>query len=456
MLRAPRTAAAGRFPGTCRLKGFQMKVHFTTFGCKVNICDTASLSELMRSLGWETAETASEADVEIVNSCTVTANASRKVRTALRAAKKANPGVITVLCGCYPQAYPDEASAIPEADVVTGNTALSDIPSLIDERIAAGTSVRAVKPHQRGERYSLLPEGRDEEHTRAFIKIEDGCSRRCRYCVIPYARGKRRSMPLEEISARCRSAVGSGFREIVLTGINLSLAGRDLGFDLADAVEAAGNSGADRIRLGSIEPDILTDGELTRISKVKGVCPHFHMSLQSGCAKTLRAMGRLYTPEDYIKKAEFIRSIFENPVFTTDVIVGFPGETEQDFMESVSFVSEFGFLKVHVFPYSRRPGTPADSMSGQVSRAEKERRVHILSDAADKVRAEKLSSFTGTVETVLTERLRDGMWHGYTSRYAPAAVPDSPGIGRNMLVSSMVEKLEDGVLVMSGGIVSSD
>ncbi|MBR2671394.1 MAG: tRNA (N(6)-L-threonylcarbamoyladenosine(37)-C(2))-methylthiotransferase MtaB [Oscillospiraceae bacterium] len=425
-----------------------MKVHYTTYGCKVNYCDTEAIAALMKDLGFERTDDLAGADIEILNSCTVTENANKRVRAALRQAKRANPEIITVLCGCYSQVYHKEASAIEQADIVTGNASREDIPKLISDYLEKDSKVFSHLPHVKGETFELLPQGKETDHTRAFLKVEDGCNRFCRYCIIPYARGPIRSINLAEIVARSRMLRESGYKEIVLTGINLAMTGTDRGYTIADAVKAVSDSGVDRIRVSSLEPDLITEPVMAELSGIRGFCPQFHMSLQSGCDRTLRNMGRRYTSSEYSGIVDKVRSYFDDPTFTTDVIVGYPGESEEDFIDSLRFVEKLGFLKVHVFPYSQRPGTPAAVMDGQIPKNIKSLRVTTLSEACEVSRSAIISSYIGKEVSILTEQLKKGWWHGYTERYIPVRIKASENITQNMIITAKGSHVEGGVLVL--------
>ena len=339
-----------------------MRVSFYTLGCKVNQNETGALEHLLCQNGYTLAGPDEAADVYIVNSCTVTASGDRKSRQWLRRAKRQNPGAVTVLTGCYPQAFPEEAAAVVEADLVTGSanrrSLLADIQKVLD----SGERLVHITPHEKGEAFEELPMERFEGHTRAFIKVEDGCNRQCAYCVIPRARGRVRSRSVESVLEELRALSAAGYREVVLSGINLPSYGLDTGVSLVSLIEQAATvPGIRRIRLGSLEPDLLSDEDMARLAKVEALCPQFHLSLQSGCTATLRRMRRTYTAEQYADTVARLRAAFgeDRVSFTTDVIVGFPGETEEEFCESMAFVQRIGFLKAHVFPYSRRAGTPA-------------------------------------------------------------------------------------------------
>ena len=408
-----------------------MRVSFYTLGCKVNQNETGALAQLFEQNGFTVVENGEAADVYVVNSCTVTNFGDQKSRKWLRRAKRENPGAVTVLTGCYPQAFPEEAAAIAEADVVTGSgnrrSILEDVMQVVNGERG---KVVDIRPHQKGEAFEELPMDRFADHTRAFVKIEDGCGRQCAYCVIPRARGPVRSRSEQSILEELRRLADAGYREVVLTAISLLSYGRDTGTCLADLVErAAGVEGIERIRLGSLDPDLLTDRDIARLAAVDKLCPQFHLSLQSGCSKTLRAMRRPYTAEQYAAVADKLRAAFGdgNVSLTTDVIVGFPGETEEDFVQSMAFVTEQKFLKVHVFPYSRREGTPAYDYPGQLPEHEKEARSRRMTDAVEAVRGRLAQAMAGQQAEVLLETpLSSTLFTGYTRQYLPVVV-NAPG-----------------------------
>lgn len=408
-----------------------MRVTFYTLGCKVNQNETGALAQLFEENGYTVVPNEEAADVYVVNSCTVTNFGDQKSRKWLRRAKREHPGAVTVLTGCYPQAFPEEAASIAEADVVTGSgnrrSILADV-----QKVLNGESDRVIdiRPHEKGERFEELPMDKFAEHTRAFVKVEDGCNRRCAYCVIPRARGPVRSRDEASILQELHRLVEAGYREIVLTAISLPSYGTDCGTSLVELVEkAAAVPGVERLRLGSLDPDMLHDEDILRMSQVEKLCPQFHLSLQSGCDKTLRAMRRPYTTAQFAEIADKLRHAFgeENVSFTTDVIVGFPGETEEDFQDSISFVTGQRFLKVHVFPYSRREGTAAYDFPDQIPEHEKEERSRRMTAAVEAVRAEEAARMKGRIAEVLLETpLSATMFTGYTRQYLPVLVT-APG-----------------------------
>ena len=407
-----------------------MRVCFYTLGCKVNLNETGALEQMFRSNGFTIVQEGEPADVFVVNSCTVTNFGDQKSRKWLRRAKRENPGAVTVLTGCYPQAFPEEAAQFLEADLVCGNgdrkAILDNVLKLLDghERIVA------ITPHQRGEQFEELPVERFETHTRAFIKVEDGCNRQCAYCVIPRARGPVRSRAESSILAELRQLAAAGYREVVLSAISLPSYGLDTGTNLVELVEKCAQvEGIERLRLGSLDPDMLTPEFITRLAAVDKLCPQFHLSLQSGCTATLRRMRRVYSAEQYAQVVDQIRATYgSRPVsFTTDCICGFPGETPEDFAESCDFLKKIGFLKVHVFPYSRRSGTPAYDFPDQVHEREKQARSREMNALAEQVRCEVLAAHEGTEDDVLLETPLSGtLFTGYTRLYIPVVV-SAPG-----------------------------
>ena len=408
-----------------------MRVTFYTLGCKVNQNETGALAQLFEENGYTVVSYEEGADVYIVNSCTVTNFGDQKSCKWLRRAKRENPGAVTVLTGCYPQAFPEEAAKITEADVVTGSgnrhAILADVQKVLD---GEQTRVVDIRPHEKGEQFEELPMDKFAEHTRAFVKVEDGCNRRCAYCVIPRARGPVRSRDEASVLEELRRLAEVGYKEVVLTAISLPSYGTDSGTSLVELIEKAAEvPGIERIRLGSLDPDMLHAEDIRRMAAVKKLCPQFHLSLQSGCDKTLRTMRRPYTTAQYADIAAQLRQAFgaENVSFTTDVIVGFPGETEEDFEASMDFVTGMQFLKVHVFPYSRREGTAAFDFPDQLPEHEKEARSHRMTAAVEEVRAAEVAAMQGRTASVLLETpLSNTLFTGYTKQYLPVLV-SAPG-----------------------------
>ncbi len=425
-----------------------MNIFLYTFGCKVNSFETAAMAELLAGRGHTILDTDAGADAVVVNSCTVTANGDKKVRQFLRRVKRNNPQVITVLTGCFPQAFPEQAAAYAEADLLMGTGNRAALPGLLEQFARDHTPRSEILPNaEKG--FELLRAETLEGHTRAFLKIEDGCERFCAYCIVPFARGPVRSMPAEQLTAQVALFAQNGYREVVLSGINLSCYGRDEGLTLADAVErAAAVEGIERIRLSSLEPDLISDETWRRLAAVEKLCPQFHLALQSGCDATLRRMNRHYTAAEYRAVADKIRALFDRPTFTTDVMVGFAGETEAEFAQSLRFVESFGFLKCHIFPYSVRSGTAGARMPGQVDKAVKDSRAAAMAEAAERSRAAVMASFVGARARVILERQHpDGGFDGYTDRYLPAIVYGEH-LAPRQLAEGRIERIADGRCVI--------
>ena len=401
-----------------------MRAAFFTLGCKVNQYETQALMGLFAREGYDIVSPEDTADVYILNSCTVTASSDKKTRQTLRRFKRRNPGALAVLAGCFPQAFPDAARALPEADVIAGSGNRSALPGMVREALATGKRVVSISPHSREEPFEAMQVDSFAEHTRAFVKIQDGCERYCSYCIIPYARGFVRSKAPADLLVELQELARAGYREAVLVGVNLSAYGKDFGLRLADAVELACSvEGLGRIRLGSIEPDLITDEDMARMAAQEKFCPQFHFALQSGCDATLRRMNRHYDTAFFRDLALRTREAFPGASLTTDIMVGFPGETREEFEESLAFMEEIAFAKAHVFAYSSRPGTWAASFPGQVDAAVKEARSREMIALTDKTRQAFLSSQAGTVQEVLFEtREGENLYTGYTKNYTPVTL----------------------------------
>lgn len=401
-----------------------MKAAFYTLGCKVNQYETQALSEALMREGFLIVPHSEDADVYIINSCTVTAESDKKTRQAVRRFKRLHPDSVVVLTGCMPQAYPQIASEIDAADIVAGNKNNIDIPKMIKEYLQSRNRSVDIIQHSTGDEFVPCSISSFDERTRAAIKIEDGCNRFCSYCIIPYARGRVRSKPLEEIKKEAASLAANGYTEIVLVGINLSSYGTDCSLSLADAVAAVCETpGIRRVRLGSLEPDHMTDEMINSLKVQPKLCPQFHISLQSGCTETLRRMNRHYTAEEYEKICQKLRESFEDCTITTDIMVGFAGETEEEFEASLAFAKKIGFEKVHVFPYSQRKGTRAAEFPNQLDRKTKEERAHKMIALTNEIRADFMKSQIGkTVEVLAETKDENGICTGYTANYTPVRI----------------------------------
>ena len=398
-----------------------MKAAFYTLGCKVNQAESEYMAELLQKAGFEIVNPNDEADYYIVNSCTVTATADQKTRQSVRRFKRKHPNSTVILTGCMPQAFPKDAEKLEQADIVLGNKNDNDILDLINKHAAQKNRIIRLSEHQNGEKFAPCSVRAFGGRVRAFVKIEDGCDRFCSYCIIPKSRGRVRSKPLEDLKQEVTDLAANGIKEVVLVGINLSAYGKGTDFNIADAVETcAGVDGISRIRLGSLEPDHITDSIISRLSTVHKFCPQFHISLQSGCNKTLKNMNRHYTAEEYEELCNKLRASFKDCSLTTDVMVGFHEETEQDFEESLAFVKRISFEKVHVFPYSERAGTAASKRGDSVSKQEKDRRTSVMIAETEKIRQNYLESQIGRKVRLLVEgRVNSEYLRGYTKNYLP-------------------------------------
>ena len=396
-----------------------LTVFFITFGCKVNCYETECIKKMFLENGFKVSENSSDADAVIINSCTVTSASDKKVRQTLRKIRNENPSALTVLTGCYPQAFRKEAESLTEADIVTGTKDRSALLNLVLEGIENRKRIVKVEPYDNHETLEKMSCLSFEKKTRAFVKIQDGCNQFCSYCIIPYSRGRIRSKPLEDVVNEVTELVASGHQEIVLVGINLAFYGAESGLGLTDAVEAVSRiNGVKRIRLGSLEPERIHEKDLVRLSNIPSFCPQFHLSLQSGSDKTLRDMNRKYTSAEYYELVVKIRRIFPDASVTTDVMVGFPGETDEDFEESLRFVKRTAFSKIHVFPYSVRSGTKAASMSGQIDGRIKTERAEKMTKLGDELEKQFLISQIGKTVPVLFEKENCTDFHrGYSPNY---------------------------------------
>ena len=422
-----------------------MKAGIATLGCKVNQYESQVMMDMLCANGFEPVNEGESADVFIINSCTVTGTSDKKVRQTVRRARREHPDAVILLTGCMPQAFPDECAAIEEADVIFGNTNRARLLDYIGEFLRTHQRIVDITPHGKtyGDESSVSG---IRERTRAYLKIEDGCNRFCTYCIIPYARGRVRSRSIEDIAAEARR-IGQRCREVVLVGINLSAYGSDIGTDLLAAVNAAASAdGIERVRLGSLEPDLTPDFLIDGLAAQPKFCPQFHLALQSGCDETLKRMNRHYDTAQFRHVCEKIRRTFPNPSVTTDIMVGFAGETDEEFAKSVDFVREIRFARAHVFAYSRRPGTRADSFPHQVAESVKHTRSQRMMQICDETAAAFLQTQVGRQVTVLAEReVSPGWFEGYTENYTPALIPGN-GLG-GKIISAMGREIRDGFLI---------
>ena len=379
------------------------KVALHNLGCKVNAYETEAMQELLEQHGYEIVPFKEGADVYIINTCTVTNMADRKSRQMLHRARKMNPGAVVVACGCYVQAKRDEIDDC--IDIVVGNNRKKDIIEILSEHEAMqeGVQKELVDINNINE-YEELRLSQTAEHTRAYIKVQDGCNQFCSYCIIPYARGRVRSRSHDSVIREVEELARNGYKEVVLTGIHLSSYGVDTGDDLLSLILSIHEiEGIRRIRLGSLEPRIITEEFAKTIAGLPKMCPHFHLSLQSGCDATLKRMNRHYTSEEDYEKCVLLRKYFDNPALTTDVIVGFPGETEEEFAQSKAFIDKVDFYETHVFKYSKRAGTRAAQMEEQVPESVKAVRSNELLELTRRKQASYEEALVGTTQEVLME-----------------------------------------------------
>ena len=399
------------------------KAALHNLGCKVNAYETEAMQEMLEKNGYEIVPFKEGADIYIINTCTVTNMADRKSRQMLHRAKKMNPNALVVATGCYVQAKENSGEVDECIDVIIGNNKKKDLIEILEQHIQ-----KAVIDINQTKEYEEMHLSKTAEHTRAYIKVQDGCNQFCTYCIIPFARGRVRSRAKEDVIREVTDLANNGYKEVVLTGIHLSSYGVDLeGEALLSLILAVNDvAGIERIRLGSLEPRIITEEFAKTIAGLSKMCPHFHLSLQSGCDETLRRMNRRYTSEEYYEKCQLLRKYFDNPALTTDIIVGFPGETEEEFEKSKAFVDKVDFYETHVFKYSKRQGTKAAVMENQVPEQIKTQRSNILLELDAKKREKYESNFVGKdVEVLMEESVQingETFQVGHTKEYVKIAL----------------------------------
>lgn len=408
------------------------KAALHNLGCKVNSYETEAMQEILENNGYEIVSFHDEADVYIINTCSVTNMADRKSRQMIHRARRQNPQAVIVAAGCYVQALTDAGEVDDNIDIVIGNNKKKDLAQILDAYFGTEEAARQTEviDINHTAEYEALHLTRTAEHTRAYLKVQDGCNQFCTYCIIPYARGRVRSRDKDDVVKEVRTLAANGYQEVVLTGIHLSSYGLDLkdkNVNLLSLIQAVHEvDGIERIRLGSLEPRIITEEFAGTISGLWKICPHFHLSLQSGCNETLQRMNRRYTAEEYYEKCVLLRKYFENPAITTDVIVGFPGETQEEFDKSMAFVDKADFYETHIFKYSKRRGTKAAAMEGQIPEQEKTRRSALLLDLNKKKQQQYEKKWLGkTVEVLFEETivLEERTYQvGHTKEYLKIAV----------------------------------
>ena len=402
-----------------------MKIAFYTLGCKVNQYETQALEQLVTQRGHSLVPFEEAADAYVINTCTVTAVSDKKSRQVIRRARKSAPDAVIAVCGCYPQTHPDDVEKLG-VDLISGTGDRTGFVDLLEREWRDRQPITALDDAFQRRSFESLPAGGLEGRTRAMLKMEDGCVNFCSYCIIPYARGRVRSLPLADCVRQARELEAAGYREIVLTGIEISSWGQDLEGkpELIEAIEAIcqGLSPDTRVRLGSLEPRTITPDFCRRAAALPNLCPHFHLSMQSGCDTVLARMNRKYDSNRYYESVKFLHEVYDRPAITTDLIVGFPGETEEEFQQTLDFIQKCAFSAMHIFPYSKRPGTPAAKLPGQVLNAVKEERAHRAAQIARTMQDAYLDSWVGETVPVLFEEERDGLWRGHTTRYCEVTV----------------------------------
>lgn len=405
------------------------KVALHNLGCKVNAYETEAMQEMLEHAGYEIVPFQEGADIYVINTCTVTNIADRKSRQMLHRARKMNPDAVVVAAGCYVQAQAEKQVIDPCIDIVLGNNKKQDLLTALQAYEEAHGDLREVIDINHTKEYENLHLTKQGEHTRAYIKVQDGCNQFCSYCIIPYARGRVRSRAKEDVVAEVTDLAKNGYQEVVLTGIHLSSYGIDFENEdnLLSLIRAVHEiEGIKRIRLGSPEPRIITEEFVQAIAALPKMCPHFHLSLQSGCNETLKRMNRRYTSEEFYEKCEILRKYFEKPALTTDVIVGFPQETEEEFETTYEFLKKICFYETHIFKYSKREGTKAAVMQGQIPEQIKAKRSARLIELGEKNRRAYEESFLGKTVEVLVEEKSDvngkEMWTGHTKEYMKIAL----------------------------------
>ena len=403
------------------------KAALQNLGCKVNAYETESMEQMLIEAGYEIVSFHDQADVYVINTCSVTNIADRKSRQMIHRAKKMNPDSIVIAAGCYVQTSTKQAEEDPDIDIILGNNQKGKLVQVLTAFLEDETKKEEMMSLVKETDYEDLWISDSVEHTRAFVKVQDGCNQFCSYCIIPYARGRVRSRKLEDVCEEILGLTQKGITEVVLTGIHLSSYGIEVGGNLLNLIEnVAKVEGVRRIRLGSLEPRIVDEDFAEKLSKIPQVCPHFHLSLQSGADSTLKRMNRSYTTSDYEKCCQILRKYFHNPALTTDVIVGFPQETQEEFRQTWDFIERIRFYEVHLFKYSKRQGTVAAKMEGQIEEKEKTNRSNQLSKVVNTLKREYMESWLGQELEVLMEemtRINDKDYYiGFTKEYVKVAI----------------------------------
>ena len=401
-----------------------MRIAIYTLGCKVNQYETQAMEQELVRRGHEIVPFDGAADAYIVNTCSVTAVSDKKSRQMIRRCRKLNEHAVVAACGCYVQTHSDEAAGL-ELDLIAGTGDRMAFLDLLEQAAREKEPLTLLDDALRRREFEVLPAGGMAERTRAMLKVEDGCVNFCTYCIIPYARGPVRSLPKAEAVAQTRRLREEGYRELVITGIEISGWGHDLknGETLIDLLEAVSDTAGEmRLRLGSLEPRTITEDFCRRAARLPNLCPHFHLSMQSGCDDTLRRMNRKYGTARFYESVSLLRQYFDRPAITTDLITGFPGETEEEFAQTLAFIERCGFAAMHIFPYSVRPGTKAAAMPDQCTAAVKEQRAARAAETAERMKQAYLRGCIGQTYPVLFEQEKNGLYVGHAPNYCQVGV----------------------------------
>ena len=428
------------------------KVALHNLGCKVNAYEIEAMQQMLEQAGYEIVPFAPGADIYIINTCTVTNIADRKSRQMLHKAKKMNPDAVVVAAGCYVQAKKDEAQIDEAIDIVLGNNKKQDLLAVLEQYDREKGQEKELIDLKEPVAYEELKLSSTGEHTRAYLKVQDGCNQFCSYCIIPYVRGRVRSRKRQEIVDEVKRLVKNGYQEFVLTGIHLSSYGVDCSDSLLQLILAVHEiEGVKRIRLGSLEPRIITEEFVKTISSLSKICPHFHLSLQSGCDETLKRMNRRYTAGEYLDGCALLRKYFDHPALTTDVIVGFPQESEEEFEKSRDMIERAGFYETHIFKYSRREGTRADRMEGQIPEQVKTARSHVLIELGKQQKQKFMEYYLGREVEILFEEQAQihgkTYWIGHTREYLKVAAETKESLENCIKIGKIGGFVEDGVFI---------
>ncbi|MBQ3559781.1 MAG: tRNA (N(6)-L-threonylcarbamoyladenosine(37)-C(2))-methylthiotransferase MtaB [Agathobacter sp.] len=430
------------------------KAALHNLGCKVNAYETEAMQQMLESAGYEIVSFGEKADVYVINTCSVTNMADRKSRQMLHRAKKMNPEAVVVAAGCYVQTKEQEAMVDEAIDIIIGNNKKHELVSKLDEFFRDHGKIDAVLDiNDKTQEFEELYLEKPSEHTRAFIKVQDGCNQFCSYCIIPYARGRVRSRNMDSVLEEVVRLAKNGYQEVVLTGIHLSSYGIETGESLLHLIQEIHKvEGIKRIRLGSLEPKVVTEEFASELSKLEKVCPHFHLSLQSGCDATLQRMNRKYSAEEYEAGCNILRKYFKHPAITTDVIVGFPGETEEEFAITKAFVEKIHFYEMHIFQYSKRQGTRAAVMKDQVPENLKKIRSAELIALGEHMSAEFRQYYLGREEEVLFEEEAEiegqSYYVGYTKEYVKVAKASDVPLDNQVIKGTLTKKITDEIYLM--------